>query len=57
MTQEQLDSVLLPNAKLVSFIIDPEKMKEVIRKTHERQEAVLNQKIITREVLEQIITI
>lgn len=49
MTQEELESVLIPGAKLESFIIDPKRVEELIKQTHERQKAILKQKEIDWE--------
>jgi len=57
MSKEEFESILIPGARLEPFIIDPEEMEGLIRKTHERQEEILKLKIITKETLETIITI
>lgn len=57
MTQAELQNILVPGAKLESFVIDENNMEIIMTQTHERQEAILKQKIVTREALEQVITI
>lgn len=57
MTQEELESILIPGAKLEAFLVDEKEWDKIIEETQKRQEATLKQKIIRKESLEQVITI
>lgn len=57
MTEEELQSVLIPGAKLEAYNVDPKRIEQLLKETERRQEAILKQKVIRPESLSQLITI